>query len=156
MDAVANGLKSLSALCLAAMMLLTCADVVGRALGRPILGAVEITGFFATLVLAFSMPYAHRVRAHVGVELLIMRLSPRTRAVLEACTGVLGTALFSVIAWRTWIYAGQMRASGEVSMTLQLPIHWILYLVSVSFGVLAAVQATDVVRSARLLAGGES
>ncbi len=152
-DRLAGGLKVLSAVCLAGMMLLTCADVVGRAVGRPILGAVEITGLLATLLLAFSMPYTHRVRAHVGVELLVMRLGPRARAAVEACTGALGTALFAVIAWRSWIYAGQMRASGEVSMTLQLPVYVVIYLIALSFAVLAAVQLADVVRCARVLAG---
>lgn len=144
-------LKGLSALSLGAMVLLTCADVVGRAIARPLLGAVEVTGLLATLALAFSLPYAHRQRAHVGVEILYMRLGRRARAAVEVCTGTLGTGLFAAIAWMSADYASQMRASGEVSMTLQLPSYLVIYLIAASFAVLALVQLADVLRSAAAL-----
>ena len=141
-------LKGLSAVCLGAMVLLTCVDVVGRAVARPVLGAVEVTGLLATLALAFSLPYAHRQRAHVGVELLYMCLGARARGAVDLLTGALGTALFAAIAWKSADYASQMRASGEVSMTLQLPTYLVIYLISGSFAVLAVVQLADAVRAA--------
>jgi len=143
--------KVLSATCLAAMMLLTCADVIGRAVARPILGAIEVAGFLATLTLAFSLPDTHRARGHVGVEILTMRLGPRSRAAVEVLTGLLGLGLFAVITWRCFDYGAQMQAAGEVSMTLQFPIHYIIYFIAASFGVLTLVQAADVVRFVRAL-----
>jgi TRAP-type C4-dicarboxylate transport system permease small subunit len=146
-------LKRLSAVTLAAMMLLTCVDVVGRALGRPILGAVEVTGLLATLTLAFSLPYTQRERGHVGVELLFQYVSSRTQAVVETATGLLALGLFGAIAWRSADYAAQMRASGEVSMTLQLPTYVVIYFIAASFAVLALVQASGAVKSAAAALG---
>jgi len=148
---LAQGFKVLSAACLGAMMLLTCADVIGRAVARPILGAIEVAGFLATLTLAFSLPDTHRARGHVGVEILTMRLGPRGRAVMEAFTGLLGLGLFGVITWRCFDYGAQMQAAGEVSMTLQFPVHYIIYFIAASFGVLTLVQLADVVRFLRTL-----
>ncbi len=139
--------RAASAAVLGAMMLLTCADVVGRAVGRPILGAVELGVLMAALVLAFSMAYTHMEKGHVGVELLYMRLGTRGQGVLDSVTGATGFILFAIIARQTWVYAGIMKASGEVSMTLQLPTYAIIYLISASFGLLALVQLTDVIAS---------
>lgn len=149
------GFKVLSATCLAAMMLLTCVDVIGRVVARPILGAIEVAGFLATLTLAFSLPDTHRARGHVGVEILTMRLGPRSRAAMEVVTGLLGLGLFAVITWRCFDYGAQMQAAGEVSMTLQLPVHYIIYFIAASFGVLTLVQLADVVRFVRALFGAE-
>ena len=50
-------LKILGAIALMGMTLVTCADVVGRYLGHPIFGSVEIVGFLATLAVALALPY---------------------------------------------------------------------------------------------------
>ncbi|GAB6062779.1 TRAP transporter small permease [Deferrisoma palaeochoriense] len=149
--AVANGL---SAACLAGMMLLTCADVIGRAVGHPILGAVEVTGMLAALTLAFSLPYAHQKRAHVGVELLVMRLGDRPRAAVDLVTGVLGTALFAVVAYEMWEYGTTMKQAGEVSMTLRMPTYPVIYLIAVAFCLFAAAYALDVIDRAATVVRG--
>jgi len=152
-DRVISVFRAASAAVLGGMMLLTCADVVGRFLGRPILGAVELGVLMSALVLAFSMPYTQREKGHVGVELLSMRLGTRGKALLDLCTAVAGSALFAVIAWQCWVYASQMKASGEVSMTLQLPAYYVIYLMAASFGGLAAVQFTEVIAALRQAVG---
>lgn len=150
-DRVSEGFKLLSAVCLAAMMLITCADVIGRAVSVPIMGAVEITALFATLALSFSLPYAHRQKAHVGVEIFTMRMGERGQAWMRLATGLLALALFVVIAWQSALYATQMRASGEVSLTLQLPYYIVIYFISASFCVLSLVQVAELFRDARFV-----
>ena len=141
--------RSAAAAVLGAMMLLTCADVVGRAVARPILGAVELGVLMSALVLAFSMPYTQQEKGHVGVELLSMRLGARGKTVLDFLTSSTGCALFAVAAWQSWVYAGQMKASGEVSMTLQLPAYYVIYLMAASFAALSAVQLGEAVATLR-------
>jgi len=145
--------NALSATCLAGMMLLTCTDVVGRALGRPVLGAVEVTGMLAAMALAFSMPYAHGARAHVGVDLVVMRLGERPRAAVDLVTGGVGTALFFVIGVQMWEYGTTMRRAGEVSMTLRIPTYPVIYLIAVAFFLFALVYGLDVVACARKVLG---
>ena len=128
LEKIAGGLVSvlkwIGAASLASMMLLTCADVVLRAAGRPIWGAVEIAGFLATTALACSLPFTHAVRGHVGVDLLVRRLSARTQSLVDLGTSLAGLALFIVVAWRMFAYGQTLRKAGEVSMTLEFPAYY--------------------------------
>lgn len=141
---LSGSLRALSALSLTAMIVLTVLDVGGRAIGTPVEGAIEVTGFLATLVLAFAMPDSHISRVHIGVDILTRKLSPKIVAVMDVVTGIAATALFGFIARQSFLYAITLRDSGERSMTLQMPLHVFVYAVSLSFGVLAIVQALDV------------
>lgn len=147
LEGLSDGLKVLGAVCLTAMIALTVVDVTGRFIGHPVEGAIETTGFLATLVLAFAMPYAHLERAHIGVDILTRRLPPRVLAGLDAVTGATAGVLFGFIARQSYLYAVSLKESGERSMTLQLPVHHFIYAVAFCFGVLALVQAADVARN---------
>ena len=132
-------LKWVGSGCLVGMMLLTCLDVVLRAFGHPILGAVELVSLMATAVMACAMPYTHAVQGHVGVDLLARKLEPRSQAGLDAVTSFLSLALFMTIAWRSFLYAGSLRRSGEVSMTLEFPSYILVYGMSIAFVILGLV-----------------
>ncbi|PLX39722.1 MAG: TRAP transporter small permease [Deltaproteobacteria bacterium] len=147
-DRMVGILKVLSAVCIGGTMSITCADVIGRFFGHPILGAVELGVLLAALALGFSLPYAHRQGAHVGVEILYMLLGKKGQAAMRLFTGVAGAALFAVIAYMCASYALDMKASGEVSMTLQLPLHPVIMVISGCFWVLMAVQIYEVIFSA--------
>ena len=120
-------MKIVGAVCLVGMMVLTCADVVGRAFGHPIFGSVEIVGFMATLAVVMALPYTHRVNGHIGVELVVRLLSEKAQAIIDICTGVVSLMLFAIVTWRMTVYARTMQESGEVSMNLELPEHVIIY-----------------------------
>ena len=124
-------MKIIGAACLVGMMLLTCADVVGRAFGYPIFGSVEIVGFMATLAVVMAMPYTHSVQGHIGVEILVRLFSERTQTIIDICTGIVSLLLFAVISWRMTVYAYTMQESGEVSMNLEFPEHFIIYVASI-------------------------
>ena len=93
---VLERMKIVGAACLVGMTFLTCVDVVGRALGHPIFGSVEIVGFMATLAVVMALPYTHQVQGHIGVEILVRLLPERTQAIIDICTGILSLALFAV------------------------------------------------------------
>ena len=120
-------LRLLGAACLVGMMLLTCADVVGRIFRHPILGSVELVTFMATLSVGMALPYTHKVGGHIGVELLVRMLSERTQALIDIVTGLASMVLFAIITWRMGVYANTKHAAGEVSMNLKLPEHLVIY-----------------------------
>ena len=120
-------MKIAGAVCLVGMTFLTCADVVGRAFGHPIFGSVEIVGFMATLAVVMALPYTHQVNGHIGVELVVRLFSEKTQTIIDVCTGVVSLVLFAIVTWRMTVYARTMQASGEVSMNLELPEHFIIY-----------------------------
>lgn len=144
-------LKIAGAVTLTGMMLLTCADVVGRYLGKPIFGSVEIVGFFATLTVALALPYAHAMKSHIGVEILVQKLAPRTQALIELSTNTVALLFFAIVTWRMYVYADTFRKSGEVSMNLELPEHVIIYLTAFCFLFFTLSILEDIVNAIKLL-----
>lgn len=135
------------------MTLLTCADVLGRYLGHPIFGSVEIVGFLATLIAALALPYTHEVRGHAGVEILFRNLSVRTKAIVELCTHTVSLLLFAIVTWRMVRYAGTMRRSGEVSMNLEFPMYVIIYITAFCFLILTMTILEDLINTMKKLMG---
>ena len=148
---ILNKMKIIGAACLVGMMLLTCADVVGRAFGYPIFGSVEIVGFMATLAVVMAMPYTHQVQGHIGVEIVLRLFSEKTQTIIEICTGVVSLILFAVVTWRMTVYANTMKESGEVSMNLELPEHLVIYITSFCLLVFSLIIFRDILNNIRKL-----
>ncbi|MCF8042587.1 MAG: TRAP transporter small permease [Desulfarculaceae bacterium] len=138
-----NLLKRIGAGALVGMMVVTCVDVIFRGFNRPIFGAVEVVSFMATIVLACAMPLTEFENGHVGVDLFIRRLSARAQARWDACTKLFSGVLFGLVCWQMWLYGNTVKATGEVSMSLQFPDYILIYIVSVAFGVLGLVILTE-------------
>jgi TRAP-type C4-dicarboxylate transport system permease small subunit len=148
---ILDKMKIIGAACLVGMMLLTCADVIGRAFGHPIFGSVELVGFMATLGVVMAMPYTHQVKGHIGVEIVVRLFSEKTQTIIEICTGIVSLALFTIVTWRMTVYANTMEESGEVSMNLELPEHWVIYLTSICLLVFTLIILKDIIENIRKL-----
>ena len=148
---ILDKMKIIGAACLVGMMLLTCVDVVGRAFGHPIFGSVEIVGFMATLAVVMAMPYTHQVQGHIGVEIVVRLFSEKTQTIIDICTGIVSLILFAVVTWRMTVYANTMKASGEVSMTLELPEHFVIYATAVCLLIFTLIIFQDLINNIRKL-----
>ena len=148
---IVGKLKIIGAACLVGMTFLTCADVVGRLFRHPIFGSVELVGFMATLTVAMALPYTHKSNGHVGVELLVRLLSAKTQLIVDICTGILSFALFGLVTWRMAVYGSTMHKSGQVSMSLELPIHVIIYITSFCFLIFFFIVLQDIINNVRRL-----
>jgi TRAP-type C4-dicarboxylate transport system permease small subunit len=137
--------------CLLGMMFVTCADVVGRFFLHPILGSVEIVTFMATLAVAMALPYTHQVKGHIGVEILVRRLSWRTQTIIDLCTGILTLGLFALGAWRMAIYANTIRKSGEYSANLRVPEYLVISLVGFSCLIFVLIIVLDLLQTIQKL-----
>ena len=148
---ILDKMKIIGAACLVGMMLLTCVDVVGRAFGHPIFGSVEIVGFMATLSVVMAMPYTHQVQGHIGVEIVVRLFSEKTQTIIGICTGIVSLILFAVVTWRMTVYANTMKASGEVSMNLELPEHFVIYVTAVCLLIFTLIILQDLINNIRKL-----
>lgn len=113
------------------MVLLTTADVIMRAAGRPIIGTYEVVGMCLGFVVGFCIPKVSYDRGHVYMEIVLDRLPPERRNILNTFTRMLGIGLFLLIGYNLFSVANELRASGEVSPTIQLPYYPIAYGVGV-------------------------
>ncbi len=134
LDKFSDFLKIIGAIALTSMMLLTVVDVIGRFFKHPIFGSVELVGFLATIIVAAALPYTHKVDGHVGVEILVRLLSKKAQISIDIFTKSLSFVLFSLITWQMFLYAKDIHKTGEVSMNLEFPIYYLVYLLA--FGLL--------------------
>ncbi|MBP1730124.1 MAG: TRAP-type C4-dicarboxylate transport system, small permease component, partial [Deltaproteobacteria bacterium] len=81
------------------MMVVTLLDVIMRNFGRPIVGSIEIISFLGSVVIGFAIPYASWKRAHVYVDFVVEKLSPRRRFILNVITRFMGIALFAFVGY---------------------------------------------------------
>lgn len=140
-----DGLKKLSGVCLIGMMLLTCADVITSFFGHPILGSEELTALSASILLGFALPASHIDKAHVGVELLYLKLSRSRKKINDIFVAAVSLLLFLLMTWQCYLYGEELRATGEVSMTLQFPTYILVYCISFALLVLSLVMLSELV-----------
>ncbi|MBP7230817.1 MAG: TRAP transporter small permease [Syntrophaceae bacterium] len=131
------------------MMLLSTSDVVLRLFGNPIPGSYELVGFLGTIVVSFALAFTSIEKGHIAVELLVEKLPQRTQLVIECFCNLIGALLFGMITYKAVRYALDIRASGEVSSTLQMPIYPFIFGMALGFGLLLIVLTADSIKSLR-------
>ena len=130
---LSDKLKMIGALSLFGMAALTCADVIGRFFNHPIFGSVELVSFMGVIAIATTLSFTHERKGHIGVELFVMKLSSRSRQIIDLCTGSITLVLFAVVTWRMVDYSLKMQSSGELSMNLKLPEYVIIFFLACCF-----------------------
>jgi TRAP-type C4-dicarboxylate transport system permease small subunit len=134
---------------LTGIMGVTVTDVILRAFGRPIVGSYEIVALLGALVVAFSLPFTSWVRGHIFVDVLVQRLPRTSQKAIHFITRSLGMLLFFFIAWNLFKMGLDLKKSGEVSPTLQIPFYPVVYGVGIACILLFLVLLGDLVKLVR-------
>ena len=149
------------------MMLLTCVDVVLRlsvtvyheyhwiffSHFKPIAGTYELISFLGTVSAAFAMAHTSLEKGHVAVSLVVRLLPERVQGLIGSVTDFFGFFFFALIAWRSALYGNHLRASGEVSLTLQLPFYPFVYGIGFASAAVCLVLLTDFSKNAAKAVG---
>lgn len=126
----------LSMISVTAMMLLTSADVIMRFFRHPIPGTYEIVSLLGALFVSFSLAHTAMERGHISVDFLFQRFPPGWQRLLEFINTFICAILFGFVSGYSVIYAEDLRKTGEVSMTLQLPLYPFVYGIALGCGLL--------------------
>ena len=129
----------IAAIAVTAMMLLTCADVLLRILRCPIPGTYEIVGLLGATFVSFSLAHTTTERGHIAVDFIVQKLPLRLQDLVDCINSIICAFLFAVITWQSVVYALDLKNSGEVSMTLQMPIHPFVFGIALGCGMLSLV-----------------
>lgn len=136
---IVYALALLSGLGVVAMMGITVLDVLLRKSPWPFVGAYDIVQIAGAVTIACALPYTTAVKGHVAIEFFYHKLARPGRIMLDVFLRILSMTLFGFAAWRSVLYGNSLRAAGQVSQTLQWPIFWLPYLISVCFAVMVLV-----------------
>jgi len=132
---------------LAAMMLVTVADVVLRAvINKPIRGTLEIVELLLACTFFLALPASFLRDEHIVVD-VVDGIAPRRVPLLKRIAGVLGALVLAAMAWQGWIAARDALVFNDVTSDLALPRIW--YWVPVLAGMIGACIAA----AAMLFAG---
>lgn len=141
---LAELLASIGMLGMLALAFGTVVDVLGRYFfAHPIRGFIDIATMGGAVLLAASMPYVLITRGNIVIDVLGRSLGLRASRLLDSFGAFVTAAFFSVMAWQYWLYAVELRETGEVLPILRLPIWpwWaavaVLILVSAVVGIVA-------------------
>jgi TRAP-type C4-dicarboxylate transport system permease small subunit len=122
------------------MVLVTSVDVILRKFSLSLTGAYDLVKIAAGITVAAALPYTTAIKGHVAIEFFFHKLGRRGRIALDALMRLGGMSLFSLLAWGCVDYGNSLRQKGEVSMTLQLPIFWLPYVLAVSCGLVVLIK----------------
>jgi TRAP-type C4-dicarboxylate transport system permease small subunit len=139
-------LQVVAGLGLAFMMVVTVIDVVMRALGRPIIGAVELICFSGAIVVGFAIPYSSWMKAHVYVDMLEEKFSKKGQIILKVVTRGIGILLFLFVGYNFILYGLSLKNSGEVSAGLKIPYYPITFGLAVSCFMESLTLFTDLLK----------
>lgn len=129
-------LLAISAVILFAMLLLTCADVIGRyLLNAPVNGKTELTRFMMAGLIASTLPVISASGGHISVDLFDSRFSARGAAIRDLMTDLLAALALGVLCYWLIFRADRLQNRGYVSDFLHLPLHPVAYFVAGMVGV---------------------
>ena len=128
-----------AALLIAAMMAVITIDVVVRNLGyQSSAHFFTFTEYALLIVPCLGAPWLVREKGHVYVEILLMHLGRRSRAVLRLLIGILCVAVCAVLAWYGFeVTIRDYLANEKDVRSLDMPRWMVVGFVPLSFAMMA-------------------
>ena len=125
------------------MVGVSCCDIMLRAFGRPIDGAVELEAYLGALAVAMALPLAQYKGSHAAFTALAHRAG--WRRVLGPVVGVVVAGFYWAGAIKCAQYAWGLWQAGERSMTLGIPTALVAGIVAAGLGAAGIVAAEQLV-----------
>ncbi|QEW19625.1 Neu5Ac permease [Marinibacterium anthonyi] len=123
LPALRTVLALLGGVMMMSLMGLTVVDVIGRYLfNSPLRGAAELTEMLLASVIFLGLPAVALSDDHVTVDLMIDRMPAWIHPWRLALTGIFSATVLTVVAWRIWVYAGQIGGYGGATTNLRIPL----------------------------------
>ncbi len=133
-------LAGIAGLAVAAMIVITCVDVVGRRLGHPLTGTYDIVEILGAISIIGALPYTTACKGHVAIEFLPHKLSPRGRIVLATFVALVCISIYAFLTWRFVQYGIELKANNQGTVTLRWPVFWLAHWMAVCTAVTILVH----------------
>jgi len=147
----AGVLASVAGLAIAVMIAVTSVDVVGRWFGRPLTGAYDVVELLGAIAITGALPYTTACKGHVAIDFLIHKLPGRISRAVDILTRLVTISMFAFLTWRFVQYGMELKASGQVTLTLRWPIFWMPCWMALCSAVMLLVLVFELVRPGKEL-----
>jgi len=142
-----EGLAWAAAALVGAMMLFSVTDMVMRGFGVTVAGSYEVIGWLSAAAMALALGTVQRHKGHVAMELVVVKLGRRSRALTEALMALVSLALFAVVAFYVVRYGRVLHETGSLSETLRVIVYPWVYVVGLGCAGLTLALLVDLLRS---------
>lgn len=137
-----RSLGLVAAAVLAALMLLTLCDVIGRYFfNAPVAGAYELVELMMGTLIFAALPVVTERDHHVTIDLLDPVTPDWLVPVRNAFMHLVSAVALAPIAWRLWEFAASKAEYGDVTAFLGIPLYPFAYGMSVLTGLTSLVSA---------------
>jgi len=153
LDNLSSVFNWLAAGAIMGMMLLTCADVVLRLFRHPIPGTYEVVGLMGTVGVSFALAYTTAKKGHIMVEFLTNRMSKKVQFIVAAAGEFFSALLFGIIAWQSALYALDLKRTGEVSLTIEMPVYPFVFSITIGCFLVCLILTADFYKSLKRIQG---
>ncbi|WBU63600.1 TRAP transporter small permease [Paracoccus aerodenitrificans] len=138
-DGIIELLAAIGVLSYCTAALISVADVIGRRIGTPVAGVVDLVQLFIMAGAWLSIPWGFAVAAHVGVDFLLEAMPSKLGRLLRLLAAISAILLMALI-FAECIPTYRMQVMlGDKSQQLGIPIAF--YWLPLLGGVLASILA---------------
>lgn len=146
-QAVTRFLGSVGMLLIFPMMLLTTADATLRDVwSKPIPGAFEMSSFILSVFILLGIAYAHQMKDHVRVTILVDRLPVKLGLLMSIFTTLLSMSVIAVMAWQGWVLTFETVSVSDMLRIPQWPFRLLVFICGVFLFLELFFDLTDYAR----------
>ena len=116
-------------------------------LNAPYRGAYELVGFSGAIVIAFALGYTQKRKDHIVVDILTEKFSKPVVKFLDIISYFIMMIFFAMVAWQVLVWGMKIMKSGEVSETLKIIFHPVIFGVSIGFAVFSLTLLIDFLKT---------
>ncbi len=113
----------------------------------PYRGAYELVGFSGAIVIAFALGYTQKRKDHIVVDILTEKFSKRSVKILDGISYFVMMIFFAVVSWQVLVWGMKIAKSGEVSETLKIIFHPVIFGVAIGFAVFSLTLLIDFLKT---------
>ena len=143
MQAVSRYICWVAAMGLSVMIFLTCADVILRYFGYPIMGSYDIVGISGAFVIALPIAYTQVLKGHVGIDFIVLKFPGSVQRYIAILNYLLNIFIYGLLAWQCGVYGKKLLSVGRVSETIQIPLFPFPYVVGIGCALMCIILSIE-------------
>lgn len=98
-----------------------------------------MVGLLGSIFVSFSLAKTSLDNGHIAVDFFFQKLPPTLQKIIESANILICAILFSFVTWYSFFYALDLKRTGEVSMTLQIPVYPFVLGITLGFAMLCII-----------------
>lgn len=106
-------------------------------------GTYEVVGLLGAIVIAFALGFTQKRKDHIVVDILTEKFPKRVNRILDGISYFITTIFFAIVSWQVLVWGLKIMRSGEVSETLKIAFHPVIFCVAFGFVIFSFTLLLD-------------